>query len=114
MLKNDQGTTKISKGSDFLSLGCAFTPLSDKEKEELNVSSGVKVTGLKDGKFKRAGIRDGFIISAINGEKVTSQDDVEEIYNSIMRDKSADKVMLITGYTSTGKKEYRAVDLSDE
>ncbi len=114
LLKNDQGTTKISKGSDFLSLGCAFTPLSDKEKEELSVSGGVKVTGLKDGKFKRAGIRDGFIISAINGEKVTSQDDVEEIYNSIMRDKSADKVMLITGYTSTGKKEYRAVDLSDE
>ena len=113
-LKNDQGTTKISKGSDFLSLGCAFTPLSKDEKENLGVEAGVKVTGLKDGKFKRAGIKDGFVITAIDGNPVSSQDDVEEIYNAIMRDKSKDKVMLITGYTSTGKKEYRAVALSDE
>ena len=112
-LKNDQGNTKISKNSDFLSLGCAFTSLSKDEKEQLGVESGVKVTGIKDGKFKRAGIKDGFIITAINQQPVSSQDDVEEIYNSIMRSKD-DKVMLITGITATGKKEYRAVDLSDE
>ncbi|MBP5560737.1 MAG: trypsin-like peptidase domain-containing protein, partial [Muribaculaceae bacterium] len=46
-LKNDQGTTNITKGSDFLSLGCAFLALSDDEKEELGVNGGVKVTGLK-------------------------------------------------------------------
>ena len=112
-LKNDQGTTNITKGSDFLSLGCAFLALTDDEKEELGVSGGVKVTGLKDGKFKKAGIKDGFIITEINNQRVTSQDDVEEIYNAIMRDSNSDKVMFITGYTSTGKKEYRAVDLAD-
>ena len=112
-LKNDQGTTNITKGSDFLSLGCAFLALSDDEKEELGVNGGVKVTGLKDGKFKKAGIKEGFIITEINNSRVSSQDDVEEIYNAIMRDTDSDKVMFITGYTSTGKKEYRAVDLAD-
>ena len=112
-LKNDQGTTNITKNSDFLSLGCAFMPLNDNEKEELGVKSGIKVTGLKDGKFKKAGIKDGFIITEINNQRVTSQDDVEDIYNAIMRDTDSDKVMFITGITSTGKKEYRAVDLAD-
>jgi len=30
-----------------------------------------------------------------------------------MRDKESDKVMFITGITTTGKKIYRAVDLAD-
>ena len=112
-LKNDQGTTSMSTKTEFTSLGCAFLPLSDSDKEDLGVSSGVKVTGLTNGKFKSAGIKNGYIITKINGREVNSQDDVEDIYNRIMRDRNGDKVMTITGVTATGKKEYRAVDLSD-
>ena len=112
-LKNDQGTTSMSTKTEFTSLGCAFLPLSDSDKEDLGVSSGVKVTGLTNGKFKSAGIKNGYIITKINGREVNSQDDVEDIYNRIMRDRDGDKVMTITGVTATGKKEYRAVDLSD-
>lgn len=111
--KNDQGTTRITKSSDFTSLGCAFTPLTSDEKEELGISNGVKVSGVKDGKFKDAGIKDGFIITDINNMRVNNQDEVEDIYNAIMRDKESDKVMFITGITTTGKKVYRAVDLAD-
>lgn len=111
--KNDQGTTRITKSSDFTSLGCAFTPLTADEKEELGVSNGVKVSGIKDGKFKSAGITNGFIITDINNIRVNNQDEVEDIYNAIMRDKESDKVMFITGITTTGKKVYRAVDLAD-
>lgn len=112
-LKNDQGTTSMSSKSDFTSLGCAFLPLSDSEMEQYNVQSGVKVTGITDGKFKSAGIRNGYIIYKINGRPVNSQDDVEDIYNRIMRDKDGEKVMTVSGITATGKREYRAVDLSD-
>ena len=112
-LKNDQGTTKITKSSDFTSLGCTFVPLSNDEKEELGVSNGVKVVGVKNGKFKDAGIKDGFIITDINNIRVNNQDEVEDIYNAIMRDSESDKVMFITGITTTGKKVYRAVDLAD-
>ena len=111
--KNDQGTTTMSSKTEFTSLGCAFLSLSEREKEDMGISSGVKVTGLTNGKFKSAGIKNGYIITRINGREVNSQDDVEDIYNRIMRDEDGDKVMTLTGITATGKKEYRAVDLSD-
>ena len=58
-------------------------------------------------------MKDGFIITDINNMRVNNQDEVEDIYNAIMRDKDSDKVMFITGITTTGKKIYRAVDLAD-
>jgi S1-C subfamily serine protease len=97
-----------------MSLGCAFTELSHDEKEDLAISKGLKVVGVKAGKFKRAGVRDGFIITDINNIPVDSRDDVENIYNQIMRSSDSDKVMFITGFYPTGKKVYYAVDLSDE
>ncbi len=112
--KNDQGNTKMTKQSDVMSLGCAFTELSRDEKEDLAISKGLKVVGIKAGKFKNAGIRDGFIITDINNIPVDSRDDVENIYNQIMRSGDSDKVMFITGFYPTGKKVYYAVDLSDD
>ena len=112
--KNDQGNTKMTKQSDVMSLGCAFTELSKEDKEDLAISKGLKVVGIKAGKFKNAGIRDGFIITDINNMPVDSRDDVENIYNQIMRSSDSDKVMFITGFYPTGKKVYYAVDLSDE
>ena len=112
--KNDQGNTKMTKQSDVMSLGCAFTELSKEDKEDLAITKGLKVVGVKAGKFKNAGIRDGFIITDINNIPVDSRDDVESIYNQIMRSSDVDKVMFITGFYPTGKKVYYAVDLSDE
>ena len=112
--KNDQGNTKMTKQSDVMTLGCAFTELSKAEKEDLAISKGLKVVGIKAGKFKNAGIRDGFIITDINNIPVDSRDDVENIYNQIMRSSDSDKVMFITGFYPTGKKVYYAVDLSDD
>ena len=112
--KNDQGNTKMTKQSDVMSLGCAFTELTKEDKEDLAISKGLKVVGVKAGKFKNAGIRDGFIITDINNIPVDSRDDVENIYNQIMRSSDSDKVMFITGFYPTGKKVYYAVDLSDD
>ena len=112
-MKNNQGDTSITKASDFISLGCAFKKLSDSTKKSLNITSGVQVAGLKDGKFKDAGIKDGFIIIEINDQRVNSQDDVEAIYNAIMKNQDSDKVMFITGIYPTGTRKYYAVDLSD-
>ena len=112
--KNDQGTTSITKSSDFTSLGCAFMALTSKEKEDLDITNGVKVTGLKDGKFKANGIKNGLVITAINDQNVNSSDDVEEIYNSIMQSKDTDKVMLIKGFYETGRKVYIAVNIADD
>lgn len=112
--KNDQGNTKISKGMDMMSLGCAFQALSDQDKKDLNITTGIKVVGIKAGKFKAAGIKDGFVITDINNFPVSSREDVENVYGQIMRDSDSDKVMFITGLYPTGKKVYYAVDLSDD
>ena len=111
--KNDAGSTKLTRSSDFTSLGCAFTELTEKDKKDMSISQGVKVVGVKAGKFKRAGVKDGFIITDINNAPVNSQEDVENIYNQIMRAQDSDKVMFITGFYPTGRKVYYAVDLSD-
>ena len=69
--------------------------------------------GLKSGKFKSNGIKEGFVITEINNVPVGSQEDVENIYNSIMKSTESDKVMFIVGLYPTGAKKYYAVDLSD-
>ncbi len=113
-LKNNQGTTKVTKSSDVMSLGCAFAELTASEKRDLGISAGVKVVGVKNGKFKSAGVKDGFIITEINNVSVNSRDDVENIYNQIMRSSDNNKVMFITGIYPTGRPGYFAVPIADE
>ena len=114
VLRNTQGNTTITKKGDFSEIGCAFMKLSDENKRSLGISNGVKVAGLKNGAFRDAGIKDGFIITDINGRAVNSSDDVEAIYNQIMKGDDEDKVMFITGLYPTGKKYYYAVNLAQE
>ena len=112
-LLNNQGSTSRVQASTVADLGCAFKKLSEQTRQRLKISYGVEVSGLRDGKFKDAGIKDGFIILAINDERVNSTDDVEKVYNAIMKTDGYDKVMFITGLYPTGKKMYYAVDLAD-
>ena len=76
-------------------------------------SYGLEVVGIKDGKFKSAGIRNGFIVLEINNSPVKAVDEVESIYSAIMQSDDSDKVMFVTGIYPTGKRAYYAVDLSD-
>ncbi len=78
----------------------------------LRISGGLQVTGLKDGKLKDAGVKDGFIILYINNERVGNVEDIERIHSAITKSDQADKVMFLTGIYPTGKKAYYAVDLA--
>ncbi|MCX4259173.1 MAG: Do family serine endopeptidase [Muribaculaceae bacterium] len=113
-LRNNQGTTNVTKAGTVTDLGCAFKAISPETRRQLGISSGVQVSGLQDGRFRRAGIKEGFIITDINNSRVASADDVEKIYDAIMKSADGyDKVMFITGLYPTGKKMYYAVDLVD-
>lgn len=111
VLRNTQGNTTITRKSDFTSVGCAFVKVSDELKRNLGLSNGVQVTGMKNGAFRDAGIKDGFIIIEINGSRVSSVDDVEALYNEAMKD--SDHALFITGVYPTGKKAYYAVTLEE-
>ena len=113
-LRNASGGTETTQRGDFSALGCALKPLDAESLRRLNLSAGLQVTGLTDGKFREAGIRQGFIILDVNGNRVRSVEDLEKIYDAIKDDtRSTDKVMFITGIYPTGRKTYYAVDLAD-
>lgn len=113
-LRNQTGSTSITKKGDFSELGCAFMKLSAETKQRLGISNGVQVQGLKSGAFSDAGVKDGFIITAINDIPVNSSDDVEQIYNNVMKDSDEFKALILYGIYPTGKKYTYAVNLITE
>ncbi|MCH5240531.1 MAG: trypsin-like peptidase domain-containing protein [Muribaculaceae bacterium] len=113
-LRNTQGSTQITKKGEFSDMGCAFMKVGDDTKKKLGISNGVSVAGIKKGPFKDAGVKDGFIITEINGYAVNSVDDVEKIYNQIVKSDEEDKVMFLTGLYPSGRKYYYAVNLQPE
>lgn len=112
-LRNSQGNTQITKKGDFAELGCAFMKLTQETRTHLGISNGVQVAGLKNGPVKDAGVKDGFIIMEVNGSAVNSSEDVEDIFNQVMKGND-DKVLVLSGIYPTGKRYYYAVNLGEE
>jgi len=71
-------------------IGADLETLTDKEIEKVNresdnmrISSGVRVKGLREGKLKSAGMPEGFIITHINRAEVKEVEDVRSYINRI-------------------------------
>ena len=112
-LKNEKGNTKVMTGSvDLDVLGGNFKPLSDAQKEQLNVGYGLQVTKISGGKLKDAGVPQGFIIQRVNDESIKTIEDLQKIVTEAS--KSKEPVLYIQGIYPTGKKGYFAVPLEDE
>jgi Do/DeqQ family serine protease len=74
-LKGMPQITKTDIGSSQLldKLGIQITDLSDKEKSEIGITYGVKVSAIKPGIISRnTNMRNGFIITRVNGNPVGS------------------------------------------
>lgn len=113
-LRNQTGSTSITKKGDFNELGCAFMKLTAETKTRLGISNGVQVKGLKAGAIRDAGVKEGFIITAVNDVPVNSSEDVEQVYNSVMKDSDEYKALILYGVYPTGKKYTYAVNLASE
>ena len=112
-LKNEKGNTKVMTGAvDLDVLGGHFKPLSDSQKEQLNIGYGLQVTKISGGKLKDAGVPQGFIIQRVNDESIKSIEDLQKIVKEAS--KSKEPVLYIQGIYPTGKKGYFAVPLEDE
>ena len=91
-LKNKHNTlATVDNSKDILDdLGLKVENLTDREKAQLRVQSGVRITDLKDGKVSQfTDIRKGFVITQIDDQPVNN---VEDLVN-ILKDKSG-KVMV--------------------
>lgn len=113
-LRNQNGSTSITKKGDFSELGCAFMKLTAETKQRLGISNGVQVKALKAGAIRDAGVKEGFIITAVNDMPVNSSEDVEQIYNNVMKASDDYKALILYGVYPTGKKYTYAVNLAVE
>ena len=111
VLRNIQGTTDTVSEVDTNSLGIALKPLSAEQKKELALSNGLLVFSIKDGKMKEAGITKGLIILEVNGVKMNTKTDFDEVVKAA--NSSKDPVLWIKAKTQSGKPCSFAVDLSE-
>lgn len=112
-LKNSDGNTEVTKATNIDMLGATLKEASDELKNKLRIRGGVEVAKVKEGQFKKAGIRDGFVILDINGERIMNVKNVEAVFQALMRGETRDKVMFIKGLYPNGRAAYYAVPLID-
>lgn len=78
-LKNVDGTTAVlTESTGETVFGSKLVPLTSREKEKYSVDSGAKVASVGNGKLKDLGIKNGTIISSVNGKKVNNASEVRE------------------------------------
>jgi serine protease Do len=110
-LKNAQGNTGVVKNADMDVLGGSFKPVNEEQKKQLNITYGLEVIKVNNGKLKDNGVPKGFIIQKVNDESMKSIDDLQKAVKTASSSK--DQVLYIQGVYPTGKKAYFAVPLSD-
>jgi Do/DeqQ family serine protease len=102
-LKNKNGNEKIvSNESDkvFKLLGATFKEVDKKELKQLKIKNGVKTDQILNGKLRRIGVREGFIITKVNRKDVSS---VDELMAAVSKAKNG---ILLEGLYENGKREY--------
>ena len=101
VLRNNQGSTKLVKNNEVINiLGAQFSQPSEDEINKLGISSGVKISNLGPGKLRMAGIKEGFIITKIDNQKITS---AEELQSALENKKGG---ILIEGIYPNGLRAY--------
>ncbi len=105
-LKPQSETTKTLGASQFSSyIGADFEKLTEKELSKYEITYGVRVSKLRDGKLKEAGVPEGFIITDIN--KTIKINAVEDIQAAIERSQD-NRTILIEGVMPNGRYAYFA------
>ncbi len=114
-LKNSDGNTEMRTKKGIDALGVKFENLSAKDLQKYGVRKGVLVKSVEQGgAFARAGVHEKFVIVKINDVVVSSDKEIEKVYNDLTTNRSADQdpVMFIVGVYPNGRAAYYAVDLS--
>ena len=105
-LRNTEGTTEILRGENSNTIfGTTFEEVSQKEKQNLGIKSGVKVKEAGQGKLREARIRNGFIITAVNDKPVNSVSDIRKIIDAV----ESNGRILINGIYPNGQVGYYAI-----
>ena len=85
ILTNREGTTSLIKREVYASeaLKADFEMVSLAERDKLGIDYGIRVVKVRDGLFRRLGIREGFIITSINRKPMKSPRQLAETLEKI-------------------------------
>lgn len=78
----DGGTSLQTQGESMEILGASLRTVNPQTASNLRIRGGVEVTALADGKFKQAGIKEGFIITSVNRRPMRSADELKSILSN--------------------------------
>lgn len=104
-LKNREGKTtavKREEKAEAAALGYELQDVDSKVLKRLDINSGVQVKSLANGKLKRTGMREGFIITHVDDVAVKSAKEVDEI----IRKKKAGDLITFAGIYEDYPREY--------
>lgn len=83
-LRNIEGKTDIVKADETIEIyGATFKAIPAAESNKLRIKGGVKVTNIQNGKFKSAGIKEGFIITSINRQRIYDIQDLQLVFRDL-------------------------------
>ena len=106
-LKNQQGTTSITRNDKLTALGATFEAVDKSDMSRLGISNGIQIKKVDAGKFSNYGIREGYIITKVNDKPINSVEDLKAVIET------AKGGLFITGIYPNGKKAYYAINLEE-
>jgi len=81
-LRNKHGDTQVVR-DNIIVLGAEFDKISNRDRQNLEISNGIKIAKLEKGKLKEAGLKKGFIITNVNKKPIFDVNDFKrEIENA--------------------------------
>ncbi len=107
-LNSTEQTFKISRKKlprVLSSLGADFEDADEKTCKRLGIKGGVEVTKLYSGKLRKAGMREGFIITAVDGKQVKN---IKDLSSKLKSKKDGEGVMLEGVYENASGTYYYA------
>lgn len=105
-LRNIYGSTDVVKADKSLSvLGATFEEVSNEEKARLRIKNGIKISELKNGKLRDAGIQEGYIISKANRVPISTTEDLRKVVEMV------EEGLFLTGIYPNGQVAYYAINL---
>lgn len=102
-LRNKEGSITVIKKEDknkYTALGATFRSLTANELKDLRLKYGVKISSIKPGKLRSAGITEGFIITELDQKVVKTPEEVVLFF------KTQKGGILIEGMYTNGMKGY--------
>jgi serine protease Do len=105
LLSENENSYIAITNDKIIILGATFQRISDPEKRRFNLSDGYKITRLENGVLKSSGIKEGFIVYAIDKNLINS---TQELKNALTSKRGG---VLIEGLYPSGLRAYYGIGL---